>query len=74
MSKSNTKPGVKRKRQQHACETEAGVARLALSCFRIPWIPEVSLPLTCSEKRKERNGTKFFVWEGEGNGTHSYEE
>ena len=74
MSKSNTKPGVKRKRQQHACETEAGVARLALSCFRIPWIPEASFPLTCSEKRKERNGTKFFVCEVEGNGRHSYEE
>ena len=74
MYELNTKPVVKRKQQQHACETEAGVARLALSCFRIPWIPEASFPLTCSEKRKERNGTKFFVCEGEGNGRHSYEE
>ena len=76
MCKSNTKPVVKRKQQQHACETEAGVARLSLSRFRVPWMPEVTevLPLTCSEKREERNGTKFFVCEGEGNGRHSYEE
>ena len=73
MYESNTKPVVKRKQQQHACETEVGVARLTLSCFRIPWMPEV-LPLTCGEKRKKRNGTKCFVCEGEGNGRHSYGE